>query len=140
YPTAKAELEMLDSHGSKDPLGELSPVTDAETIRGLIKAVRGVYVAPAVKEYVVSVVNATRDSRDLRLGASPRASLALLRASRALAAVSGRDFVNPDDVAALAVPVLAHRVLPSTDAQLARRQVPDIIAEAVRSVAVPDRR
>ncbi|MGJ3507330.1 AAA family ATPase [Enemella sp. A6] len=140
YPTPKAELEMLDSHGSKDPLGTLRPVTDAPTMRGLIQAVKQVYVAPAVKEYVVGVINATRDSRDLRLGASPRASLALLRASRALAALSGRDYVNPDDVAALAVPVLAHRVLPSTDAQLARRSVADIIAEAVRSVSVPDRR
>jgi MoxR-like ATPase len=93
-----------------------------------------------VKHYLVQVVNATRHSRDLRLGASPRATLQLLRACRAFAALSGRDYVNPDDVAALAVSVLAHRVLPSTDAQLARRTVSDVIGHAVSSVHVPDRR
>ena len=140
YPTPRAELDMLDSHGSSDPLAELQPVTDAATIRGLIEAVKQVYISPAVKHYLVSVVNATRNSRDLRLGASPRATLQLLRASRAYAALEGRDYVSPDDVAALAVTVLAHRVLPSTDAQLARRTVSDIITGAVRAVHIPDRR
>ena len=79
-------------------------------------------------------------SRDLRLGASPRATLQLLRASRAFAAMSGRDYVTPDDVAALGVSVLAHRVLPSTDAQVARRTVTDVIAQAIQSVHIPDRR
>ena len=131
---------MLDSHGMVDPLASLRPVTDAATIRGLIAAVRDVYVAPAVKQYLVDVVNATRSNRDLRLGASPRSSLQLLRATRAQAALSGRDYVLPDDVSALAGSVLAHRVLPSTEAQLARRSVVEIIAKAVRSVPVPDRR
>ena len=140
YPTPRAELDMLDSHGSSDPLTELQPVTDAATIRGLIEAVKQVYISSAVKHYLVSVVNATRNSRDLRLGASPRATLQLLRASRAYAALEGRDYVSPDDVAALAVTVLAHRVLPSTDAQLARRTVSDIITGAVRAVHIPDRR
>jgi len=140
YPTPNAELQILDSHGSSDPLNELRPVTDGETIRGLIETVKTVYVAPAVKHYLVSVVNATRNTRDLRLGASPRATLQLLRISRAAAALAGRDFVTPDDVAALAGVVLAHRVLPSTDAQLARRSVGDIISHAVASVHIPDRR
>ena len=140
YPTPNAELQILDSHGSSDPLNELRPVTDGETIRGLIDAVKTVYVAPAVKQYIVAVVNATRNTRDLRLGASPRATLQLLRISRAAAALAGRDFVTPDDVASLAVVVLAHRVLPSTDAQLARRTVGDIISHAVTSVHIPDRR
>ncbi|GAA3628539.1 MoxR family ATPase [Microlunatus ginsengisoli] len=139
YPTPHAELEILDSHGSSDPLLALRPVTDGETIRGLIEAVKTVYVAPAVKQYLVSVVNATRNTRDLRLGASPRATLQLLRISRAAAALAGRNFVTPDDVAGLAVVVLAHRVLPSTDAQLARRAVGDIISHAVHSVHIPDR-
>src|SRR5690606_10299224 len=134
-----AELDMLDSHGSTDPLAELRPVTDGATVRGLINAVKTVYVSQAVKQYIVSVVNATRHSRDLRIGASPRSSLQLLRASRAYAALSGRDYVTPDDVGTLAVPVLAHRVLPSTDAQLARRTVADIITAAVSSVHIPDR-
>jgi MoxR-like ATPase len=140
YPTPSAELDMLDSHGSTDPLAALQPVTDGKTIRGLVEAVKGVYVSPAVKHYLVQIVNATRNSRDLRLGASPRATLQLLRASRAFAALSGRDYVSPDDIAALGVSVLAHRVLPSTDAQLARRTVTDIIAQAIQSVHIPDRR
>jgi MoxR-like ATPase len=140
YPTPSAELDMLDSHGSSDPLAALQPVTDAETIRGLIEAVKSVYVSPAVKHYLVQIVNVTRNSRDLRLGASPRATLQLLRASRAYAALSGRDYVSPDDVAAIGVAVLAHRVLPSTDAQLARRTVTDVIAHCISSVRIPDRR
>ncbi len=140
YPTPAAESDMLDSHGTTDPLADLEPVTDARTVRGLVDAVKTVYVSAPVKQYLVQVVNATRHTRDLRLGASPRATLHLLRASRAAAALSGRDYVTPDDVAALAVPVLAHRVLPSTDAQLARRTVTDVISQAVRSVPVADRR
>jgi MoxR-like ATPase len=140
YPTPAAELDMLESHGTTDPLAAMTPVTDAETLRGLIDAVKTVYVSPAVKQYLVQVVNATRSSRELRLGASPRSTLQLLRASRAYAALAGRDYVTPDDVAALGVAVLAHRVLPSTDAQLARRTVTDIIAQAISSVHLPDRR
>jgi MoxR-like ATPase len=86
------------------------------------------------------VVNATRTSRDLRLGASPRATLQLLRVSRAAAALAGRDYVSPDDVAGLATAVLAHRVLPSTDAQLARRTVDDVVSHLVASVHLPDHR
>jgi len=140
YPTVAAEIEMLDNHGSSDPLAALQPVTDAETIHSLIVAVRGVYVAPAVKKYLIDIVTATRQSRDLRLGASPRASLQMLRAGRAKAALSGRDYVLPDDIADLAVSVLAHRTLPSTEAQLSRRSVSEIITKAVQSVPVPDKR
>jgi MoxR-like ATPase len=140
YPTPNAELDMLDSHGTSDPLAELQPVTDGTTVKGLIDAVKTVYVSPAVKHYLVQVVNATRTSRDLRLGASPRATLQLLRVSRAAAALAGRDYVSPDDVAGLATAVLAHRVLPSTDAQLARRTVDDVVAHLVASVHLPDRR
>ena len=140
YPTPNAELDMLESHGSSDPLNDLEPVTDGETIGGLIEAVKSVYVSPAVKHYLVQVVNATRNSRDLRLGASPRATLQLLRAGRAHAALAGRDYVSPDDISMLAPFVLAHRVLPSTDAQLARRTVTEIVGAAVSSVQIPDRR
>ena len=140
YPTIASEIDMLDNHGSSDPLAALTPVTDGATIAGLIAAVREVYVAPAVKKYLIDVVSATRQSRDLRLGASPRASLQLLRAGRAKAALSGRDYVLPDDIADLAVSVLAHRVLPSTEAQLARRSVSAIITKAVQSAPVPDKR
>jgi len=140
YPTPASELDMLDAHGSADPLAELRPVTDAATIQGLIAATARIYVSPAVKQYLVAVVNATRHSRDLRLGASPRATLQLLRAARAKAALIGREYVSPDDIAELAVPVLAHRVLPSTEAQLARHSTAEIVNTAVRTVAVPDKR
>lgn len=137
YPTKASELDMLEHHGSRDPLDELKPVTDSATIQGLVDACKTVYVAPAIKDYLVSLITATRESKDLRLGASPRASLQLLRASRAYAALQGRDYVTPDDIAFLAGPVLGHRVLPSTDAQLARHSVNDIIAAVVRSVPIP---
>lgn len=139
YPAEDAEVEMLRNHGGRHPLADLKPVTDGRTINGLVQAVTTVYVAPALERYIVQVVGATRSTRDLRLGASPRSSLQLLRACRALAAISGRDYITPDDVAALAVPVLAHRVLPSTEAQLAQRTVADIIGSCVRSVPIPDR-
>ena len=140
YPTRASELDMLDSHGATDPLAALQPVTDAATIVELIGVVKDVYVAPAVKDYIVAVVTATRESRDLRLGGSPRASLHLLRAVRAHAALQGRDYAIPDDVQALAGVVLGHRVLPSVQAQLAGRTVAEIIDAAVASVAIPDRR
>ncbi|WP_425438596.1 AAA family ATPase [Raineyella antarctica] len=139
YPSQEAEVAMLRNHGGRHPLADMSAVTDGATINGLIQAVTGVYVAPALEQYIVQVVGATRTTRDLRLGGSPRSSLQLLRACRSLAAISGRDYVTPDDVAALAVPVLAHRVLASTEAQLAKRSVDDIIGSCLRSVPIPDR-
>ncbi|MFW6596978.1 AAA family ATPase [Propionibacteriaceae bacterium Y2011] len=138
YPTPSAELEMLDHHGSTSPLTQLQPVTDAATVARLVEVIREVYAAPAIRQYIVDIVNATRDHRDLRLGASPRATLHLLRASRALAAMSGRDYVNPDDVAALSISVLAHRVLPSSEALAGRRSPAEIIGQCVRGVRIPD--
>ena len=140
YPTASAELDMLDSHGTTDPLAALEPVTDGATIQALIETVKTVYVSSAVKNYLVQIVHATRTTRELRLGASPRATLQLLRASRASAALAGRDYVSPDDIAGLAPTVLAHRVLPSADAQISRRTVDDIVAHLIASVHLPDHR
>jgi MoxR-like ATPase len=137
YPTAASEIDMLDVHGFLDPLSELAPVTDSATMCELIEVVKQVYVSPAVKHYLVSVITATRESRHLRLGASPRATLQLLRACRAAAALAGRDYVTPDDVCDLAVPVLAHRVLPSAQAQLGRGGLADVISAAVRTVPIP---
>ncbi len=137
YPGPTAELEMLDHHAGADPLAALQPVTDAETIRALIATARGVYAAPAVKEYVVSIVRATRSTPDLRLGASPRAALHLLQAAKAAAAMSGRDHVLPDDVRELVPAVLAHRLLPSADAVLARRSPDDVLSSLLGHVPVP---
>ncbi|MBX7264696.1 MoxR family ATPase [Micromonospora sp. Llam7] len=137
YPDPTAELAMLDGHGAHDPLSALRPVSDAETVRRLIGHVRQVHVADAVKQYAVDLVTATRESPDLRLGASPRCTLQLLRTARAVAALDGRDYVLPDDLQVLAVPVLAHRIIPTADAQLARRTTDAIVADVVHRLPLP---
>jgi MoxR-like ATPase len=137
YPSTEAELAMLDLHGSSSPLDSLEPVASASDVRDLIDAVRRVHVAEALKQYVISLVSATRSAPELRLGASPRATLHLLRASRARAALDGRDFVIPDDVQALAGPVLAHRLLPTAEAMV-ERQLPDrVVAGIVEQTPLP---
>jgi MoxR-like ATPase len=137
YPTAAAELEMLDTHGSSSPLDQLKPVATALDVRDLILAVRGVLVAAQVKEYIIALAAATRSAPELRLGASPRASLQLLRASRARAALDGRDYVIPDDIQALAVPVLAHRLLPTAEAMVERKLPEQVVARLVTELPLP---
>jgi len=137
YPSAESELAMLDAHGSSSPLEALEPVAQAEDMRELIAAVRKVHVADALKQYVIKLVTATRSTPELRLGASPRATLHLLRASRARAALDGRDFVIPDAVQALALPVLAHRLLPSAEALVARQLPEQVLAAIVGQVPLP---
>ena len=134
YPSPEAEVDMLDTHGGPAALDELEPVTDAETVRKLIEVVRGVHVSDQVKAYVVDLAGATRRAPELRLGASPRASLQLLRAARAAAALEGRDYVLPDDVQELAVPVLAHRLLRTAEAQVSRRSTEAVVADLVDSL------
>jgi MoxR-like ATPase len=136
YPDASAEVAMLDVHGGQDPLLELDSVADAATVTRLIATVRGVHVSDSLKHYAVSLVNATREAPDLRLGASPRATLHLLRTARAVAALEGRDHVIPDDLQALAVPVLAHRIIPTAEAQLSRRTTDAVVADLVRRLPV----
>jgi MoxR-like ATPase len=136
YPEVDAELAMLDLQETADPLDHLHPVTDAAQVRRLIETTRHLYAAPAVKQYVVDLVAATRDDAGLRLGASPRASIQLLRAAKGLAAVSGRDHVLPDDVQTLAEPVLAHRLIPSAESRLSGRSTRDVVADIVARVPV----
>ncbi|MFC0860986.1 AAA family ATPase [Sphaerimonospora cavernae] len=140
YPAPAAEMEMLDIHGASQPLEKLQPVATTAEVMGLIRAVRAVYVSQPVKQYAVDLVTATRNSPDLRVGASPRATLHLVRGARAHAALSGRDYVIPDDLQDLAVPVLAHRLLPSVEAQGQRRRPEQVIVDLVRHVPVPDAR
>ncbi|HEX8497522.1 MAG TPA: MoxR family ATPase [Actinomycetales bacterium] len=137
YPSARAELDMLSSHGASSPLDAIKPVATAADVRRLIATTREIWVSDAVKQYVVDLAGATRTSSDLRLGASPRATLHLLRASRSHAALEGRDHVLPDDVQALAVPVLAHRLLLTPDAMLARRSPADVVTGVLNRVPVP---
>jgi len=140
YPTAAAELEMIETHGAASPLDDVKPVAHASDIRDLAAAVRGVMVSGLLKQYVISLVNATRLNEELRLGASPRATLHLLRASRAWAALDGRDYVIPDDVQALAVPVLAHRLLPTPEAMVAGQLPEQVLAGIVARLPLPARR
>jgi len=140
YPSAESELAMLESHGSSSPLEILEPVAQAEDIRELIAAVRTVHVAEPLKQYVIRLVAATRSSPELRLGASPRATLHLLRAGRARAALDGRDFVIPDDMQALALPVLAHRLLPSAEAVVTQQPPERVLAAIVEHLPLPQLR
>jgi MoxR-like ATPase len=139
YPVPEAEREMLDSHGSTSPLDQLNPVARASDVQDLVVAVRKVLVSDQVKEYIISLANATRTSPELRLGASPRATLHLLRASRAWAALDGRDYVIPDDVQALAGPVLAHRLLPTAEAIVERHLPEQVVARIVAQLPLPRR-
>ncbi len=140
YPNAESELAMLDAHGSSSPLEALEPVAQAEDVRELIAAVRTVHVAEPLKQYVIRLVAATRSSPELRLGASPRATLHLLRAGRARAALDGRDFVIPDDMQALALPVLAHRLLPSAEAVVTQQPPERVLAAIVEHLPLPQLR
>ncbi|WP_335931652.1 AAA family ATPase [Streptomyces sp. PTD5-9] len=137
YPSVDAELRMLDTHGGTSPLDGLRPVAHAHEIAKLIEAVRTVHVSDPVRRYAVELVAATRDHPDLGLGASPRATLHLLRAARASAALAGRDYCLPDDVQSLAVAVLAHRLLPTAQAQLNRRTAEQIVREILGRTPVP---
>ena len=139
YPDRESELSMLDTHGSSSPLDQLKPVAHASDIRALVAAVRDVHVSVAIRQYIIDLVNATRTAAELRLGASPRAALHLLRASRAFAALDERDFVIPDDVQALAVPVLAHRLLPSAEAMVGRELPDQVLSGIVRRLPLPAR-
>ena len=138
YPSPESELEMLDRQESSDPLLDLQPVTDAQHVARMADIVRRLYASPSVKRYVVALVGATREDPGLRLGASPRAAIQLLRAAKSAAAMAGRDHVLPDDVQTLAVPVLAHRLLPSTESRLSGRTTADIVADAVTRVPLPE--
>ncbi len=137
YPSARSELEMLEIHGGASPLDDLRPVTDAAAVTAMVESVRAVHASPAVRQYIVDLTTATRSSSALRLGASPRASLHLLRASRAHAALAGRDHVLPDDVQQVAVPVLAHRLIPTGETQMARRSTTDVVTDLLQRVRVP---
>jgi MoxR-like ATPase len=139
YPDARAELAMLDSHGSASPLDDLQPVAHASDVRALAAAVRDIHVAQPVRQYLISLVEATRSAPELRLGASPRATLHLLRTSRAYAALDGRDFVIPDDIQGLALPVLAHRLLPTPEAMVGRELPEQVLRRIVAQLPLPVR-
>ncbi|MBD0292328.1 MAG: MoxR family ATPase [Jiangellaceae bacterium] len=138
YPGVDDEIDMIDTHSGTQALDQLDAVTDGAHVAKLIDIVRNVYVSGPVKAYCVALANATRRSPDLRLGASPRATLHLVRVAKAWAAVHDRDYVLPDDVQQLAVPVLAHRLLPTAEAQIGRRDASRIVADLLTRIPQPD--
>jgi MoxR-like ATPase len=137
YPNARSEIDMLESHGQRSPLDELAPVTDAATVSRLIHAVRLVHTSDSIRQYIVDLAHATRDNSAIRLGASPRATLHLLRAARAHAALAGRDYVLPDDVQAILIPVWSHRLILSGEAAQARRSSADVLRTVLDRVRIP---
>jgi len=137
YPDTRSEMDMLAGHAHTSPLDSVVSVADAALVSRLVEVVRLIHVADAVRQYAVDLANATRQHADIRLGASPRATLHLVRAAKAAAALDGRDHVLPDDIQTLAPSVLAHRLILTADAQIAGRTTESVIADIVRRVPVP---
>ena len=137
YPDRRAELEMLDTHATETTFEDLDAVAGPRDIEGMTTVARRIHVAPSIKAYLVDLADATRNHPNLALGMSPRAVLALQRAGRARAAALGRDYVTPDDVKALAEPVLAHRLMTRGWEQGGRQDASPVVRELVARTRVP---
>jgi MoxR-like ATPase len=138
YPSRDHEWGMLELRRDRrtDEV-ELEPVIDRETVLALQRAVEEVHVAESVGRYMVDIVTATRANGRVQVGASPRGSLALLKLSRSLAALRGRDFVTPEDVKAVAVPALAHRLTLNPELWVQRIRAEDVVQECLDTVPTP---
>lgn len=140
YPQAQEELAMLQNLGDSIPMDKVERVADPELLCQLQKQVQQVDISPMVAEYIVALTQATRSHPQLRMGASPRGSRALYKASKAWAAMEGRTFVTPDDVQTLAEPVLSHRLLPTNEARVAGATSASILADLLDRTPVPPSR
>ena len=139
YPSAESEGNILATHGIASTLDTIDAVTDAQGISEMVLMTREVHVAGAIQRYIVALADSTRRHPDVYLGASPRASIMLLRAARSAAAAEGRDYVIPDDVKALVIPVMAHRILVAADAAMTGRTSRGVLEEVLQQVPVPVR-
>jgi len=137
YPSRQKELEILDTHGVRSTFLDLEPVVSVRDIDEMISVARGVTVSQSVKTYIVDLVEGTRHHADVLLGASPRSALFLQRLSRARAASQGREYVTPDDIKALAHPVLEHRMALRPEAQMRGESLPEVIDELMTRLRVP---
>ncbi len=137
YPAAEDEIRILERQQYRHPIEELEQVASVEELLQAQEAIRAVYVAPAVKRYIVELTRRTREYPDIYLGASPRGSLTLYRAGQARAAIYGRDFVLPDDVKALALPALGHRVIVGPTARMRDVTAEEMVEDILRKVPVP---
>ncbi len=137
YPEKEYEIEILKKYGSIKKLNLIEPVVSREDILNMQSIVDNLTVHNDILEYIVNIVNATRSCEDLRLGASPRASIDLLKVSKAKAFLDGRDYVIPDDVKKMALPVLSHRLILSPEARIERKTIEEILKEVLKKVFIP---
>lgn len=137
YPDRRAEMQILETHATVDPVHQLRPVATTADVEAMVDVARRVHVAGAVQGYVVDLAAATRRHPSIALGMSPRASLAIQRAARVRAASLGREYVIPDDVKALAGPVLAHRLTLSAEAEMSGAAVEEVVGAVLAAVPVP---
>jgi MoxR-like ATPase len=142
YPDPASEIDMLRTRATSSPLDALTPVVGAAQLSSMIATARAVFASPAVEQYAVAIAQATRRDSELRLGASPRATLQLVRAAKARSALDGREFVLPDDINALAVTVLGHRLIPSgrvgvTVGGYSGETIAEIVTRIVAETPVP---
>ncbi len=137
YPSATDEVLIMDAQQNRHPIESLPAVVTPDEVVEMQEAVGRIYVDPLIKQYIVALVTATREHESVYLGASPRGSLALMRATQAHAMLDGRDFVQPDDVKLLAYPTLGHRVIVSPSARVRDIDSAQIVTEAVERVPVP---
>ena len=137
YPSRSEERLILQRFKEEQPLQELTPILDAAQLQYLQTAIRRVHVEPSVESYIVDIVRATRTHNGVELGVSPRGTLALYRAAQALAAIHGRNYVIPDDVKHMARPVLAHRMIATSQSRLHGQIMDQIVEDVLHTVAVP---
>jgi MoxR-like ATPase len=137
YPRQDEEILILENQQTRHPIESIQPVLSAEEVLAAAEAVRAIFVSPAVKRYITDLVQRTRQHSDIYLGASPRGSLALFRASQARAGILARDYVLPDDVKALAGAILSHRIIVNPAARLRDVTAEKLVQEIVKAVPVP---
>ncbi|MDH4116186.1 MAG: AAA family ATPase [Acidimicrobiia bacterium] len=137
YPDRAKELEMLETHAYRSTYHELQPVVGAEDVNIMIDIARQIHVDASVKAYIIDVVGATRGHGEVLLGGSPRSALYIQRAGRARAALDGRPYVTPDDVKAIALPILEHRMVLRPEAHMRGLRVQEVVDSVLRSLAVP---
>ena len=137
YPDAESERSVLSMHQMDDPFETLQAVATPEDIINIQNEVKKVFVHENLEKYIVSIVSATRNHPSVRLGASPRASLALYRTAQATAYINGRDFVIPDDIQKMVIPVMAHRIILSQETKFSNTTADDVLNEIKKTVPVP---
>ena len=137
YPDEKSERKLLKGISTEHPITSLKPVSGQVELDSVLKQVKEVVIEDSVLEYIISIVNETRNHRDIQLGVSPRGSIALMETARALAGIRGRRFVIPDDVKETACDILSHRIIIKPEARLMRRTNRDVINEIVESLPIP---